>query len=67
MGQYLKLFRDHDEYEEAGEKPYVSHCIKQVHVHFDNTYYPGSEDGDPGEDDYDLDGGYYYPLNTILD
>jgi hypothetical protein len=61
MAQYLKLFRDHEEYEESGEKPYISHCIEQVHIHSDNTYYPGCEDGNPGEEDYDLDGGYYYP------
>jgi hypothetical protein len=61
MPQHLKLFRTHDDYEEGGEKPYISHCIVQVHVHYDNTYYPGSDDGNPEEDeDYDLDGGYYF-------
>ena len=61
MKQHLKLFKNHEEYEETGEKPNVSHCIEDVHVHFDNTYYPGSEDGNPGDEDYDLDGGYYSP------
>lgn len=60
MVQYLKIFRNHDEYENSGEKPVVSHCVAEVHVHFDNTYYQFLDGGNPVEGDYDLDGGYYF-------
>ena len=60
MGDFLKLFRNHDEYENSGEKPVVSHCVAEVHVHFDNTYYQFLDGGNPVEGDYDLDGGYYF-------
>jgi hypothetical protein len=60
MVQYLKIFRNHDEYENSGEKPVISHCVKEVHIHFDNCYYQFLDGGNPGEGDYDLDGGYYF-------
>ena len=59
MSQYLKLFKTHEEYDENQEKPIVSHCIKEVHVHKDNSFNYGSDDTDPDEDDYDLDAGYF--------
>ena len=60
MSQYLKIFITHDEYEECGEKPVISHCVKEVHIHFDNCYYQFLDGGNPSEEDYDLDGGYYF-------
>ncbi len=66
MAKYLRLFKNHEEYEDvsqSGETIYKAHCIENVHLHNDNTYYPGSQDGYPEEDPEDdgLDGGYYYP------
>lgn len=57
MSQYLKLFRDHEEYDENQDKPVVSHCIKEVHIHKDNQFNYGSEGDDPI--DYDLDAGRF--------
>ena len=57
MSQYLKLFKDHEEYDENKDKPVVSHCIKEVHIHKDNQFNYGSEDADPT--DYDLDAGRF--------
>ena len=59
MTQYLKLFNNHNEYDECGEKPIISHCIKEIHIHQDNGYEYGSDDDDPGLEDYDLDAGYF--------
>lgn len=59
MSQYLKLFKTHNEYDEDQDKPDVSHCIEQVHVHKDNQFNYGSTDEDPGEEDYDLDAGFF--------
>ena len=61
MTKYLRLFKTHNEYEDivqTGELIYKAHCIDVVHLHNNNTYYPGCEDGYP--DDYNLDAGYYY-------
>lgn len=65
MIQYLKLFKNHDEYELSSEKPCISHCIEEVHVHFDNTYNFGSLDEVPCVgDEYTFEGRYYYPSNV---
>lgn len=58
MAQYLKLFKNHEEYENCTDKPTIAHCIAEVHIHYYDSYYPGCEDGYPT--DYDLDGGYYF-------
>ena len=37
MGKYIKLFKNHAEYEEARQNlilPNVSHCIQEVEVHY---------------------------------
>lgn len=60
MGQYLKLYRSHEEYENTDNRPYISHCIKEVHIHSDNGFNYGSDDDDPELDDYDLDAGYFF-------
>ena len=60
MKQYLKLYLNHDEYENSGEKPMISHCVEEIHIHFDNSYYQLLDGGNPMEGDYDLDGGYYF-------
>lgn len=60
MIQYLKIFINHNEYENSGEKPKISHCVEEVHIHFDNYYYQFLDDGNPMDGDYDLDGGYYF-------
>jgi hypothetical protein len=57
MAQYLKLFKNHAEYDECDDKPTISHCIEETHIHKDNGYDYGSEDEDPV--DYDLDAGYF--------
>lgn len=62
MSQYLKLFRNHEEYDENKDKPVVSHCIKEVHIHKDNQFNYGSDDEDP--DDYDLDAGTFDWINN---
>ena len=59
MSQYLKLFRDHEEYDSYRDKPIISHCIKEVHIHNDNQFNYGSDDDDPSDEDYDLDAGYF--------
>lgn len=60
MKQYLKLYINHDEYENDGEKPCISHCIMEVHIHLDGYYYQFLDEGNPSEGDYNLDGGYYF-------
>lgn len=65
MARYLKLFRNHKNYEASRESFFIAHCIQEIHLHYSNTYYFGSDDGNPDVgDEYVLDGRYYYPLNV---
>lgn len=59
MFNYLKLFRDKDEYDETCKKPIFSHLINEVIFIFDNGFDNCSEDGCPPEGCCDLDGGYF--------
>ena len=59
MAKYLKLYRNHKEYARSSTKPFISHCIGEIHLHFDSYYYQHLDDGNPREGAYDLDGGYY--------
>ena len=60
MGQYLKIFLNHEEYVNTSDKPAISHCVEEVHIHFDNYYYQLLDGGNPSGTNYDLDGGYYF-------
>jgi hypothetical protein len=60
MTQYLKIFKDHKEYGKSGVKPVISHCVAEIHLHFDNYYYQYLDDGNPTDGYYDLNGGYYF-------
>ena len=66
MAQYLKIYRNHEEYELDKEKPFISHCVIEVHIHIDNSYYYGSDDEIPCVD-YEEGGRYYYPSNVSIE
>lgn len=59
MTNYLKIFRDMDEYAENCERPVYSHIVENIVMFFDNNYNPCQDDGCPPDGCCDLDGGYY--------
>lgn len=59
MDNYLKLYKNHEEYDESQDKGVISHCIQEVHIHNDNSYNYGSEDSDPDVSDEHLTAGYF--------